>query len=299
MKRSSGAFNRKILKFKPSSLPQLTITLFLAAALLAMGPVRSDCFAQEVRLRIHFIDVGYGDAILIQFPDSRTMMIDSGEKHHTLRLINYLQSLDIQKIDQAVITHPHKNHFEGFFDILKSIPIDQLFINGDKNSEEGYEELLELFRDRQIPIKNISRGMMLNDFSGPVQIEVLHPKNLSNNPNGNSIVLWLKFQEFSILLMADIGLEEQDQLIDLNQELSQVNSITVPHHGGPLSDKFIRFFTEKNFIISTGTNPWNLPHERDLQKLQGTIYRTDHQGTIVLESDGFSTSIKTVRVQGN
>jgi len=130
--RLSGVFSRKILKFKPSTLYQPTISLFLAVALFLIGPIQSDCHAQEARLRIHFIDVGYGDAILIQFPDSRIMMIDSGEKHHALRLINYLQSLDIQKIDQAVITHPHTNHFEGLFDILRYFSIDQLFINGDK-----------------------------------------------------------------------------------------------------------------------------------------------------------------------
>lgn len=299
MKRLNEAFNRKILKFRLSLFPHFIFSLFFAIALFVIGPMSPDCYAQEGRLRIHFIDVGYGDAIFIQFPDSRTMMIDSGEKHHTLRLMSYLQSLDIQKIDQAVITHPHKNHFGGFFDILKSIPIDQLFINGDKNAEEGYEELLQMFRDRQIPIKKVSRGMTLNNFSESVNIEVLHPKDLSSNTNDNSIVLWLKYREISILFMADIGLAEQARLISLNQEIEQVNSIKVPHHGGPLSDEFIRLFTGKKFIISTGTNPWGLPREHDLQRLRGTIYRTDRQGTVVLESDGFSTSIKVVGAQGS
>jgi len=99
--------------------------------------------------------------------------------------------------------------------------------------------------------------------------------------------------------MADIELKEQAQLIGLHQDIKQVNSIKVPHHGGPLSNEFKEFFVDKEFIISTGTNPWGLPRQHDLQKLQGAVYRTDRHGSIVLESDGFSTSIQIDRVKGN
>ena len=112
MKRSNEAFNRKILKYKRRILPQPALSLFLTIVFLFSG---SDGATQENRLRIHFIDVGYGDAIFIQLPDSHTMLIDAGEKPNTRRLLDYLQSLNIHNIDQAVITHPNKNHFEEFF----------------------------------------------------------------------------------------------------------------------------------------------------------------------------------------
>ncbi len=296
MKRSNEVFNRKILKYKRRILPQPALSLFLTIVLLFIG---SDGATQENRLRIHFIDVGYGDAIFIQLPDSHTILIDAGEKAHTRQLLDYLQSLNIHTIDQAVITHPHKNHFEGFFEILKYFSIHQLAINGEKEGEEGYEKLLESFRDKQIPIKELSRGMTFSGLSKSVKIEVLHPGELTGSTNGNSLVLWLKHQEISVLFMADIELKEQDQLIALYPKLKQANSIKIPHHGGPLSDEFIRSFTDKNFIISTGPNPWGLPYEHDVKKLKGVIFRTDYQGTIILESDGLSVSIKTVEDNGD
>jgi len=298
LKKLSEAFSRKILNFKRFTLPQFILSLFLTVVIFSTGDVRSYCYAQEDLMRIHFIDVGYGDAIFIQFPDSNTLMIDAGEKPHSSRIIRYLQALNITTIDQAVITHPHKNHFEGFLDILKVIPIARVFVNDDKNSEEGYEELLAAFRDRRIPIEKLSRGMTPN-FSESVNIEVLHPAALSSSANGNSIVLLLKHREISILLTADIELAEQTELIELYQKIRQANSIKVPHHGGPLSEAFIQSFTGKNFIISTGPNPWGLPREDDLQRLQGKIYRTDQQGSIILESNGSSVQIKTLGVQRN
>jgi len=179
------------------TLPQFVLSLFLTVVIFVIGHIGSDGYTQEDRLRLHFIDVGYGDAIFIQFPDSSTLMIDAGEKPYASQIVNYLQALNITKIDQAVITHPHKNHFEGFFDILKLIPIEQLFINGDHNAEEGYEMLLEAFRNKQIPIKELSRGMMIGDLPESVEIEVLHPDNLTSTANGNSI----KFQFFSWLIL--------------------------------------------------------------------------------------------------
>lgn len=297
MKKSNEVFSQKILNFKRFILPQFVLSLFITIGMFSIGQIGSNSYAQENRLRLHFIDVGYGDAIVIQLPDSRTLMIDAGEKLYSSQIIRYLKSLNITKIDQAIITHPHKNHFEGFLDVLKYIPIENLFVNGDQNAEEGYEMLLETFRDRKIPIHTLNRGMMLGGLSETVSIEVLHPENLSSSTNGNSIVLWVKHGQVSILLMADIELEEQAQLIDLYQAIEQVNSIKVPHHGGPLSDEFIEFFSEKDFIISTGANPWGLPYERDIRRLRGTIYRTDHHGSIILESDGVSVSIKTLGIE--
>lgn len=296
MKRSNEAFNQKTLKFKRRILPQSALFLSLTIIILFIG---SDGAAQEDHLRMHFIDVGYGDAIVVQFPDSHIMLIDAGEKPHTRKLLDYLQSLNIQTIDKAVITHPHQNHFEGFFDILKLFAIHQLFINGDRDGEEGYDKLLKEFRNKAIPIKELSRGMTLSGLSKSVKIEVLHPKDLTGSANGNSLVLWLKHKDISILLMADIEPRQQDQLIALYPEMQQANSIKIPHHGGPLSDEFIQTFMGKNIIISTGSNPWGLSHEDDVKRMKGAIYRTDHQGSIILESDGSSVSISTGGVNGD
>ena len=92
-------------------------------SLLAFFSFVASAVAQgETTLRVHFIDVGYADAILLEFSppagrglpaDTTTMLVDAGDAKHSSRLISYLKSHQIKKIDTVVITHPHQNHFGG------------------------------------------------------------------------------------------------------------------------------------------------------------------------------------------
>ena len=63
---------------------------------------------------MHFIDVGYADAIAIQLPNDSTILVDSGDDPNAIELLRYLKSIGIQKIETAIITHPDYNHFNGF-----------------------------------------------------------------------------------------------------------------------------------------------------------------------------------------
>ncbi|OGX09477.1 MAG: hypothetical protein A2Y05_05000 [Omnitrophica WOR_2 bacterium GWA2_53_43] len=268
----------------------------LLGLVLATVPTQAD-----VRpLRAHFIDVGYADAILFEFPDATTMLIDAGDaqdsssrshrspegEEPTGRLISYLKSHQIQKIDTVVITHPHRNHFGGLRKVAGRIPVARLFHNGDPNEEKGYAALLDYLKRKQVSIAVLRRGQTLEHLPDSVTVEVLNPPDLNDSPNDNALALWIKHGKVSLLLLADIGPGRQDALLQASPGIRQADCIQVPHHGGPLSDAFIEAFQGKTFIISTGPNRWGLPHEDQLRKLNGTVYRTDRDGTLVVESDG-------------
>ncbi|MCX5681338.1 MAG: MBL fold metallo-hydrolase, partial [Candidatus Omnitrophica bacterium] len=93
-------------------------------------------------LNIYFIDVGYGDSILIQTPQKKTILIDAGYEQHSKKVIEFLKNRHVDQIDAAIITHPHKDHFGGFSQIIRTIPINAFFTNGDHHIEEGYQKLL-------------------------------------------------------------------------------------------------------------------------------------------------------------
>jgi competence protein ComEC len=259
----------------------------------------------QASLRVHFINVGYGDAIFIEFPDFSNMLIDAGhdvnigdpaeaDEVNATELVPYLKSLNIIKIDRALITHPHDNHFEGFFNVYKNWPIRRVFINGDDRAEEGYFKLLEKFKQNKIPIEILRRGQSINDLPAEVEIQILHPYNLLDSPNASSIVCRLIFNEISILFMGDIEPKIQDELIFHYEKIGDADCIKVPHHGGPVSDLFAKTFADKIFIISTGKNSWGIPLEQDLNKLKGKIFRTDEMETIILESDGFKIEVRGI-----
>lgn len=247
-------------------------------------------------LRAHFLDVGYADAIFVEFPDQTNMIIDAGGESSGEKVTAYLKKRNITRIDTVLITHPHQNHFGGLGAVMREIPVGRFFHNGDRHGEEGYPELLEELNRRRIPIGILRKGRGIDSLPAAVTMEVLHPIDVEedSNPNANSIVIYLRYGKTSILLMADIEEDQQAQLMRVyGATLKDVGCVKVPHHGGPLSDSFVYGFSDAAFIISTGSNAWGLPREEDLRRLQGKIYRTDQDGTIMVETDGENMTITT------
>jgi len=239
------------------------------------------------------VDVGYGDAIFLQFPNQTTVLIDTGEEPQTAKLIEYLNNLEISNIDTVILTHPHTNHFQGLNSILRNYSVGRVIINGDKNAEEGYFELLQILLEKKIPTEIFWRGQVVYEFEERLKMDVLHPLDLTGTPNGNSIVVRLKHNEVTFLFMGDIEENEQDELLTILEDLKAADCIKIPHHGGPLSDQFIKAFNDKVFIVSTGPNDWENPRLADYKRLKGQVFVTQDLGTIVLESDG--KSIKRVQ----
>jgi len=259
--------------------PYLCVFAFLFL-LAKNAPAENDAV-----FRLHFLDVGYGDSILIESA-SFVVLIDAGEKKYASRLLDYLHSRGIDKLDAVIITHPHKNHFEGFLQLLEKIKIKSLFINGEPRSEAGYSELLSAFRQKNIPIKILKAGSQIDTPVNDLTIKVLQPNDLSADPNGNSLVTWLRFRETYFLLTADIGDKQEKWLIEKKPFIKKAHVVQIPHHGGSVSDEWTSFFEHPLFVISTGANPWGIPDEEALRKLNGPVWRTDLHGTIVVESDG-------------
>lgn len=237
-------------------------------------------------LRVHFIDVGYGDAILLDYPGSAYLLIDAGPGTSDKKLVEYLLSLGIKALDSVMITHPHKNHFGGLKLLVQKIPVGQVFVNEDHNGEEGYNELLSFLRKKNIPIRVLKKDDVLDIGVPGMNLSILHPGQLSDDVNANSIVSWLTYGQTAFLFTSDIGENVQDNLLRDFPGIKTADCVQIPHHGGNVSDRFAGYFLSPLYIVSTGANPWGKPIHESLQKLKDQILRTDQAGTIVIESDG-------------
>jgi len=234
------------------------------------------------------------------------MLVDAGDAKHSSprrepagRLISYLESHQIRNVDTVVITHPHQNHFGGLRALAGRIPVGRVFHNGDLSAEEGYAALLDYLKRKQVPVEILKRGQKLEHLPDSLTIEVLNPSDLDASLNDNALALWIKHDKVSFLFLADIGPDRQDALLAAFPQIRQADCVQIPHHGGPLSDMFIEAFQGKLFIISTGPNRWDLPDEDQLKRLNGTVYRTDKNGTIVVESDGNTLKVVSWIQNGN
>ena len=238
-------------------------------------------------MRIHFLNVGFADCILIESPLKEFLLIDAGPKERVRDVLSYLNSKGIDKIHKGILTHPHKNHLEGFLKLLEKLPIEEFYSNGDETrADEGYSLLIKSLNGKGIPIKILKQGSRLFLANGKITMDILNPAHLSGSTNGNSLVIWLRYQQVSFLLTADITPPEQEKLIELFPEIQSSQCVQVPHHGGEISEKFAEFFKNKVFVISTGANNYGIPSPKDIGKLKGKTLRTDKEGTIILETEG-------------
>ncbi len=236
-------------------------------------------------LRVHFIAVGYGDAILIQLPQDHNILLDAGPQESGNVLAQYLKKAGVKNLDKVIISHPHRNHFGGMKKIIDQWSPEHLLTNGQSDGEEGYAQFLKECEKKGIVVSHLRRPAKLLTGTS-THITVLNPDAPGGSVHDNCLVLWLKFHETSFLLTADIEPDHLDRLLELHPFIKKNAVIQIPHHGFSLSEKLLTLPPETIFVISTGNNPWGLPDENTLKRLPGKLYRTDRDGHIVLESDG-------------
>jgi len=106
--------------------------------------------SQTQNLKIHFLDVGEGDSILIQTPKGNTVLVDTGNLITGFKVVKYLQKNDIQDLDYLILTHPHLDHIGGTFLILQMINVKKIYDNG-----QDLSQLIELFDilERELDVK--------------------------------------------------------------------------------------------------------------------------------------------------
>jgi competence protein ComEC len=238
-------------------------------------------------LRIHFIDVGQGDSILIQFIKkdiTHNMLIDGGENNGLA--LSYLQKLGVNNLDLIVNTHPHSDHLGGLIPIIKSIPVSKIITNGEKYTTPTFEQFLDAALASKADYQEVKRGEKISLDN--LIFEVLNPGKLTDDANNNSIVLHGSFGKTTFLFTGDAGIEPEEEILSAGYNV-QSDLLKVAHHGSKSasSNEFLNKVSPKVVFIEVGKdNEYGLPSSVTLMKLSnlGTnIFRTDLNGTIVVD----------------
>ncbi|MCX7913778.1 MAG: DNA internalization-related competence protein ComEC/Rec2 [Thermodesulfovibrionales bacterium] len=244
-------------------------------------------------IKITYLDVGQGDASVVELPSNKVIVIDTGKSGYQVSA--YLRYRGVDKIDALVVTHSQTDHAGGIGYLLDNFEIGEIWIN-------IFEED-SVFYGLEHKIKKLSRGDVIRDDD--VIINVLHPYHgfytlkTKDEENNYSLVLRIDGYRNSFLFTGDIQLEAQEDLVNLGQHLNST-VLKVPHHGSKSSahEGFLRLVSPSISIISVGRqNPHGHPHEEILSQLQSSLLlRTDFDGAIGLEEfpDG-NIEIKTCK----
>ena len=252
-------------------------------------------------LKIYFIDVGQGDAAFVITPNSYTMLIDAGDldefHDHGKDVYRFIKKqLGINKIDVAIISHPHKDHIGGMIYVLSNMKVEKFYDPGFSYPSPLYLKLLELVNKKKVKYY-LARGETYINLDPAVEIKILYPpKNfVLDKPNDNSVVLRIKYKEISLLFTGDI--EANAEKFIFKKYKKRNNNITsnilkVPHHGSNTSStyQFIQLVSPEIAIISCGrNNRFGHPHYTVLKRYKEygiEIFRTDINGTIEILIDG-------------
>ncbi len=241
-------------------------------------------------LEIHFINIGYGDAILLKLPCSEWIMVDGGPEEQADSLSRYLEGRGIGHIGLLVVTHFHPDHSGGIPRILTDFPVSKIVLGpGGLDGPEG-SHVVALAQRKGIPISTVERGDRIEGL-GVVSVETMHPAELSPDPNNSSLVLKIVFREVSILLAADILPAAERELISQFGDELACDILKVPHHGNKTTEEFVRTVEPRWAVISVGPNPWGAPDPETIQLYKNagaTVLRTDETGHIVLTTDGYN-----------
>lgn len=287
----------------------------------------------KAELSVHFIDVGQGDAILVDVGHFE-VLIDGGGKSSSV--VDYIDDYVDGDLEAIIATNPHDEYIGGLIEVLTAFKVQAICLNGDTSTSKTYSEFMlavnrtgrwwaprSSYTSGDTLIYEVGRGDIIKagddvtvNIDGvdcpwfintmgcaidyPILLHVLHPANLSDATDNNSIVLHLAYGEIDFLFMGGAAQEAEGSMLKAGI-VPDVEILKVGQHGSRTasSQAFLGVTQPEVAIYMAGfDNPYGYPHERTISALENIgadIYGTDVDGTIIVTTDGKSYEVQTER----
>ena len=212
-----------------------------ATALLLAGVPSPTAAPDSGKLRVTFLAVGHGDAVVVQLPSGDALLVDAGGDAAGRRdvgadvVVPALHGLGVRSLRALVLTHPHPDHIGGMSAVLSHFDVAELWIEPSVAAHPGVARLARRLHARGGRLRALKRGDRI--AVGAVRIDALHPPWPVARPlglNDRSLVLRLRFGAFSLLLSGDVEGPAELELLSSGLPLRST-VLKVPHHGSRTS----------------------------------------------------------------
>jgi len=283
--------------------PQRRRRLLVGAVLALAGAVGSLAARELARrtdrdLRVTFLDVGQGDAALIEVPGGDTLLVDGGGSFDGAfdpgeRVIEpLLRGRGVSRLALVALSHPHPDHLNGLHRVLERFAVDRLWTSGDDGHNPEYRRLLETARGRGVALPvpaPLAVGALAVTPLGPWwEDHIGAPVGLS--VNDASLVLRLDFAGRGALFPGDLEADGEGELVGRQTVGDRVSAdlIKVPHHGSRTSSspELIAAVAPRLAVISLGwQNRFRFPHPEVLARYTASgarVLRTDRDGAVTV-----------------
>lgn len=250
------------------------------------------------KLKVHYIDVGQADSTLLQFSDDGedfTLLIDAGNWNGN-DVLNYLTSQNVSQIDIAIGTHPDADHIGQLDKVLTTFDVGEVWLSGNTSNSQTFQRLLSAIDSNGVDYYEPRMG---DKFEiGPLKIDVLYPKTITENDNDESISLKITYGEVRFIFTGDASTGDELNMVQSGINL-QADILHLGHHGSSTSTH-PTFLSEVNpavAIYSAGlNNTYGHPHEEVVNLIQSSdiqLYGTDVHGTVIVSTDGNDYTVLT------
>lgn len=287
-------------------MKKLTSIIILSVVVLIVIYSYEVFKTQDGKLHIIFCDVGQGDAILVRTPSGSDILIDAGPNSNVLQCLKDHMPFYDKKIELFILSHPHSDHFVGFFDLIKHYTVGNVASEALENDTAEYIEFKKILKKQKIPYQTIYKNDHFKINDGVI-IKVLGPSkefiNLTS-PDGMisesgefaSLVLHVSYGNFDVILTGDVQAEQLAQ--DIQSLLEDIEVLQVPHHGSKsgLNEEIIKSLNPDLAVISVGKNRYGHPTKEVLKLLEDQkirYLRTDQEGSIEIITEGTGIKVKT------
>lgn len=245
-------------------------------------------------LQVSFINVGQGDAALIQDGNGFDILIDGGKTVAGPTVVAYLREHAVDNIDIMIASHADTDHIGGLINVLEAddIPVKQVIYNGYEGSTVTWTNFVNAVHNNGL---SLTAAQFPQEFTwGETTAYILNPPSDLVNPDTNdaSVVILLAHGNNKFLFTGDIDSSIESSVVARSTPIA-ADILKVAHHGSKYSSSsaFLSAVAPSEAVISVGDNTYGHPAEDTQTRLTIAgvrIWRTDQAGTIVVSSNGNS-----------
>lgn len=238
-------------------------------------------------MTVHFLDVGQADSIFIDF-GAYEILVDGGNKADGPLVADYIDPYIDDNLDLLIATHAHEDHIGGLCNVIASYQIGRIIYSGETSSTISYQDFFSA-ASTEPGCLFTEDGDMVFDLDHGAQFRVMELGDGYKEPNENSVVTILDYNDIEVLLMGD--LESRVEKANLFR-FFDIDVLKVGHHGSKTasSQDFLNIVKPEVSIISAGlNNQYSLPSAEIITRLHSihsSVYGTFRSGTIILTTDG-------------
>lgn len=297
MKRNKG--NKKAQAF-------ITIVfLFLAGITLIFGDVTTATnnstnlsAMANGKMLVNYIDVGQGDATLIQV-NNKSLLIDAGPNKSSDKLVKYIKDLGITTIDYVVATHPHEDHIGGMDEIFDEFDVKNFLAPKVEHTTKTFEKMMISVANEGLKAIQLKAGSGNKiDLGDGTIVEIFSPiEDKYEELNDYSPIMKISYGDTSFVLTGDAEKLVEKEVIESGVNLN-ADVLKIGHHGSTTSssEEFIKQVDPSIAVIPVGVgNDYGHPHKETLELLKKyniKVLRSDELGDIVIESNGKDITVK-------